>query len=469
MRKKENTDHELFDAQYQSLAWAISPQNPLAKELEAIDKLLDEAPEVLDLVHVDLAKAPRKARGGRPTEVSCEQVLRSAILIQLRGLPYRQLAEEIDANILYRKFTRFYGKKIPHFTTLNALVKTISPEKLEEVNEIIVRLAKEKKVENGKSIRHDTTVTETNITHPVDARLLGDSVRVMDRLLKSLREAAPRISFPYHNHTRVVKKRAYQIVMAKGKNIEKRRKGWYEELLGYQEKVRRYAEGALESMRVAWGAPAFSIETMGLVAELESDLRLAEKVYGQACRRVILGEQVPAEEKIVSFFEPHTDIICRGKKGSKTEFGHKFDVATGRSGLITYYEVYEGNPCDGDVWAGSIDHHKRLFGRVPERMTADRRYHSKNNEEIAAEAGVAQVALPKPGRLSEIRKSLQKAPWFRRLMRWRAGIEGNLSTLLRSFGLKRCSWRGWRSFKAYVGLSVLTYNLRLLAGHLAGA
>ncbi|MCK4957857.1 MAG: ISNCY family transposase [Planctomycetes bacterium] len=460
----------MFDAQYKSMAWAISPKNPMMKELAAIDKLLDEASEILDLVHADLTKAPRKTPGGRPTEVSCEQVLRSAILMQLRGLHYRQLAEEIDANLLYRKFTRFYGKKVPHFTTLNDLIKMISPETMEEVNEAIVRLGIKKKVENGKSIRHDTTVTETDIAHPVDARLLSDSVRVMDRLLRALREAAAaRFSFPYHNHKRAVKKRAYQIVMAKGKNIEKKRKGWYEKLLGYQEKVRRYAEGALEAMGGDAGSSLCSIQTMGIAVELENALALAERVYNQAYRRVILGERVPAEEKIVSIFETHTDIICRGKKGSKTEFGHKFDVATGRSGLITFYKVYKGNPCDGDVLADSLKHHEHLFGRVPERMTGDRRYHSKAGEEIVAAAGVAQVAFPKPGRLSEIRKSLQKAPWFRRLMRWRAGIEGNLSTLLRSFGLKRCLWHGWRSFKAYVGLGVLTYNLRLLAGHLGGA
>ena len=119
--------------------------------------------------------------------------------------------------------------------------------------------------------------------------------------------------------------------------------------------------------------------------------------------------------------------------------------------------------------AESLEYHKQLFGKAPARLTADRRYHSEDNEKIAAAAGVKQVALPKPGRLSEVRRSLQKAPWFRRLMRWRAGIEGNLSTLLRSFGLKRCLWKGWRSFKSYIGFGVLTYNLRLLAGHLANA
>jgi IS5 family transposase len=468
MRKKENTDRELFDLQYENFIWSVNPKNPLMAELAAIDKLLDEVPEILDWVHADLCRGVGAAPG-RPPEATSEQILRSAILMQLRALPYRQLADEIDANAVYRKFTRFYGKKIPHFTRLNDLIKMISPETMEKVNEAIVRLGIKKKVESGKSIRHDTTVTETDIAYPVDARLLSDSVRVMDRLLVCLRKAAPQISFRYHNHTRAVKKRAYRIVMAKGKNIEKRRGEWYGQLLGYQRKVRGYVEAALDAVCCAGVAAAYSLDIMGIAGELKNILPLAEQVYDQARRRVILDEKVPAEDKLVSIFETHTDIICRGKKGSKAEFGHKFDVATGRSGLITFYRIYKGNPCDGDILKSALEHHERLFGRAPERLAADRRYHSQDNENLAAAAGVKHVALPKPGRLSEVRKNLQKAPWFRRLMRWRAGIEGNLSTLLRGFRLKRCLWKGWRSFKAYVGLGVLTYNLRLLAGHLAGA
>jgi transposase, IS5 family len=463
MREKKNIDRELFDAQYENFVWSVNPKNPLVEELAAIDRLLDEVPEILDLVHGDLAHNVTTGPG-RPGEATCEQILRAVILKQLRSLSYRQLAEEIDASPLYRKFTRFYGKKIPHFNTLDTLIKGISDETMRQVNEAVVRLAIEKKIEDGKSVRHDTTVAQTDIARPCDSRLLNDCVRVLSRHLERLREVAPELSFAYHNHTRAAKKRAYQIAVGKGKDIERKRTELYVQLLDLQLRVRGYAQSALE---VVYGddAVATRIEVMGVVVELENVLTLAEQVYNQAHRRVILGEQVPACEKIVSIFEPHTDIICRGKKGSPTEFGHKFDVATGRSGLVTRYEVYQGNPCDGEVLKRALDDHASLFGQAPERLAGDRRYHSESNEAIACAAGVREVALPKPGRLSEVRRSLQKAPWFRRLMRFRAGVEGNLSTLLRSFGLKRCLWKGWASFKAYIGLGVLTYNLRLLAGH----
>ena len=464
MREKREMTADLFEAQYQLMVFAANPNNPLLVELQTIDRLLDGAPEILALVHADVGGGDKRA--GRPAEATAEQVLRCAILMRLRGLPYRQLAAEIDASTLYRWFTRFYGKKVPHFSTLNDLIKRVSSETMERVNEAVVRLAVKKKLEDGRAVRHDTTVTETDIAHPVDARLLNDSVRVLSRELARLREVAPEVAFRFHNHTRRSKKRAYQIVVGKGKNIEKRRRVLYADLLKVQRKVRGYAQAAIAAVR-ADIAVANRVEVMACLAELERDLPLAEQVYDQAHRRVILDESVPADEKVLSIFETHTDIICRGKKGSKAEFGHKIDVATGRSGLVTYYEVFEGNPGDNEVLERALADHIRLFGQAPEQVTGDRRYHSQANEQMAENNGVKQVALPKPGRLNKARQALQKQPWFRRLLRWRAGIEGNLSTLLRTFALKRCLWKGWESFKAYVGLSVLTYNLRLLVGHQA--
>lgn len=235
-----------------------------------------------------------------------------------------------------------------------------------------------------------------------------------------------------------------------------------------QAKVRGYVEAALAAVD-GHRTVACRLEVMGSVAELKRALALAEGVYDQAYRRVIQGESVPASEKLVSFFETHTNIICRGKKASKVEFGHKIEFGTGRSGLVTWYKVLEGNPGDNEGLLAALDSHIETFGVVPKKLVTDRRYFSAENEEQARQRGVEQVALPKPGYLNILRKKLQKASWFRKLLRWRAGIEGNLSTLLRSFGLKRCLWKGLKSFKSYVGLSVLSYNLRLLAGHLSHA
>ncbi len=411
-------------------------------------------------------KAPSPSRPGRHAAVTAEQALRSAILKQLRGFDYCNLAAEIEIAPIYRKFTRFYGAKIPSFTTLERAIKKISAETMEKGNEEMVNLGVKKKVENGKAVRHDTTVVGTDISYPIDAKLLNDSVRVMTRLVQTLREGAVEIPWEFRNRTRSAKKRAYRITLAKGKNAKEVRAKNYKVLLKVQRETRAQAEAIVEALR-ARVEVAMRLEVLGPLGELEAILPLAAQVYEQAERRVIRGEKVPVDEKLVSIFETHTDIICRGKSNCKAEFGHKVDFATGRSGLVLRYEVFEGNPADGEVLERALEDHIRLFGKAPEKLTADRRYFSRDNERIAKEKGVKQVALPKPGRLSEVRKSLQKASWFKKLLRWRAGVEGNLSTLLRSFGQKRCLWKGWESFKAYVGLGVMAYNLRLLAGHLA--
>jgi IS5 family transposase len=445
MREKKSSDHELFDIPYQHFSWSVDPKNPTLKMLQTMDQLLDEVPEILDLVLQDLSKTTvknQKGLVGCPAKATAEQILRSAILMQLMNLDYRQLSDDLGLHSHYRWFTRFYDKKIPHYTTLNDLIKMISETTMGRINEAILGLGIKKKVEDGKAMRIDTMVSETNIIHPCDSRLLGDSVRVLIRTLKRLRAEAPGVTFAFHNHAGSCKKLVYQIVMGKGKDIAIKQAKWYGALLKYQQRVRGYVSEALKAFAEPSGQPA-RIEIEVFLAELRHFLPLAEQVY--------------------------TDLICRGKKGSKTEFGHKIAVSTGRSGMIVFFETLDGNPGDNESLPVALKEHERLMKRAPERLTGDRRFHSKDNEEIAAEAGVKQVALPKPGRLNQARAALQKLPWFRKLMRFRAGIEGNLSTLLRSFKLKRCMWRGWKSFQAYVGLSVLTYNLRLLAGHLSAA
>jgi IS5 family transposase len=471
--RPERSEEELFDEIYRAQMWVVSDKNPLMRELATVDRLLDQTPEILAEVAKNLTNSsrlatarPGKKPNGRPEEASAEQVLRCAILMQLRRWHYRDLTAEIEPSALYRKFTRFYLRRIPHFATLNALILQIQPETWKRLNEALLKVGIKKDVEDGKRVRHDTTVSQTSIAYPLDSRLLWNCVRVLCRHLHRLRAAAPELAFAFHDRTRAVKKLAYKIVMLKGRDIEMRRRPLYKALLDYQEETRRYADGALKALEEK---PEITFRDGVFVEmlELEHYLPLADRVHDQARRRVMEGEKLAADEKLVSIFEPHTDIIKRGKASDKTEFGHKFAVATGRSGMITFYEVFKGNPGDNEVLPRGLEEHVRLFGKAPEKVTADRRYHSAENEAKATAMGVKQVALPKAGWLSDIRRELQHAPWFRRLLKWRAGVEGNLSTLLRRFGLTRCLWHGWNAFQSYIGLGVFTYNIRLLAGHLA--
>jgi IS5 family transposase len=311
-------------------------------------------------------------------------------------------------------------------------------------------------------LRTDTTVITTDIAPPVDARLLKDTVRVLVRLMGRARQSWPDRPFRFANRTLRAKRRCRAIVMAKGKNVEQRRKEWYRDLLKVVDEVLAMARECAEVLRSL--AEAGDINAMGLLKEMELYIGRGDKARDQCVRRVVHGEKVPAAEKIVSIFEEHTDIICRGKKQSPTEFGHKVLFTTGRSGLITHYNVVRGNPGDDTLLEPMLEDHIQQFGAAPEELTGDRRFHDA--EAAARKKGVERIALPKPGARNALRRALEKSRWFRRLMRFRAGIEGIISTLMRAFGFTRCLWKGWPSFQSYVGLGVVTYNLRCLASAL---
>ena len=205
------------------------------------------------------------------------------------------------------------------------------------------------------------------------------------------------------------------------------------------------------------------LEAMALHEQLDHYLTLAAVAIDQCERRILKGETVPAEEKIVSIFEEHTDIIKRGKSQSPTEFGHKVLVVSGKSSIITQYETLRGNPSDESMLVDVLDNHHQQYQMAPWNLSGDRRFFSAANEARAYESGVKKVSICKPGYRSKDRKQIEKQRWFKKLQHFRAGIEGLISALMRGYGLKRCLWKGWQAFQSYVGLSIVTFNLQKIA------
>jgi IS5 family transposase len=276
--------------------------------------------------------------------------------------------------------------------------------------------------------------------------------------MKRCREDAPGMHFSFHDRTRSSKKKCYQIVMTKGKNAKQKRKSLYRKLLAVSNEVFAMACKCLKELETC---PV--LEAAARFDELERYVELAAVAIDQCERRVLKDEKVPAEDKIVSIFEDHTDIIKRGKSRCPTEFGHKISVVTGKSGLITQFEVLKGNPGDDSTLEGILNNHVRQYDRAPWHFSADRRYYSAKNEDLLREKGVERVSIKKPGYRSEERKCFENQGWFKKLQKFRAGIEGIISGLMRGKGLKRCLWKGRRSFESYVGLSVVAFNLAKLA------
>ena len=169
---------------------------------------------------------------------------------------------------------------------------------------------------------------------------------------------------------------------------------------------------------------------------------------------------MPASEKVVSLFEPHADIIVKG--GRDVQYGHKINLATGRSGLILDVVVEVGNPADAERFLPMLERHIAAHGQPPRQIASDGGYASAANLSQAKTLGVSDVAFHKKGRLDI--EAMVKSRWvYRKLRDFRAGIEANISCLKRAFGLTRCTWRGLAHFTAYVWSSVVAYNLALCA------
>jgi IS5 family transposase len=241
--------------------------------------------------------------------------------------------------------------------------------------------------------------------------------------------------------------------------------GQYRQLIGIAEQVAACARSALEDPRNARGKDLFSdLAIQGLRDEISHYCGLADRVIDQTRRRVIEGEQVPNAEKIYSIFEPHTDLIKRGKVRTPMEFGHKVFLAESAQGLITQYGVLSGNPSDEQHVGRSLQRHAQAFGRVPELYSADRGFFSERNLTLCRTGGVNIVCIPQSGgKRAPEREASEKAVAFKHGQRFRAGIEGRISVLFRGRGMKRCLAEGLERFELLVGAAVLANNLMSIA------
>jgi len=204
------------------------------------------------------------------------------------------------------------------------------------------------------------------------------------------------------------------------------------------------------------------IEAQAAIKELKTLLPKAEKVYDISWRHEIQGESVPNKEKIFSIFEDHTDIIVKG--GREVEFGHKVNLAGGRSNLILDCQVLDGNPSDTAIYGDVIDRIHANYGTVPRDIVTDGGYASTANARIAQEKGIINIVFNKiKGSLQNIVRSKNMET---RLKKWRSGIEAVISNLKRGYELFRCEWKTRARFDAKIYWNVIVYNIRVMTGAL---
>ena len=429
-------------------------------ELAVLDRLLDDD-EIFLRIKADFSKRrPNSERLGRRS-TPVEVILRMLILRRLYDWSFEATERSVADSLVLRQFCRVYLESAPDDTTLIRWANLIGPRTLERLNERAVALAFEHKVTRGRKLRTDGTVVETNISYPRDSALLNDGVRVVGRLMGKAKEILEGTGESFRNRTRSAKRLARAIEQGarrRGEEAKEALKGAYERLVGVARASLRQASKVRQMLPE---------RRSGLADELERFEGLVERVVDQTKRRVLKGQSVKAAEKLVSIFEEHTSIIRRGKAGKETEYGHKVWLEETEGAIISGYRVLEGNPADQDQLLPTLEHHEQRFGRPPRLVAADRGVYSPENEGECRKRGIERVCLPKPGKKSQQRREHERQGWFRRGMRFRAGIEGRISVSKRRGFLGRCRDRGEEGFHRWVGWGVICSNLSTIARKMA--
>jgi len=439
----------------------------LDPSLRAISEFLDQHLTLIEQVRKDLERGLKNARTGR-NGIAPSQVLRSLVLMRVKNWDYREVRERINDGFTLRSFTEFDSQPVPKHDAFNRAFNRLTPETLRDINQLVVQAAVQLGLEDGKTLRVDTTVVESNIHYPTDASLLWDSVRTITRLIENLQEKLPGRVQGFTNRTRSARRRMQAIQRMTAAQRSQQQEPKYRELIRITEQVVNNARQVVEKAKAASaGAGADLIASLSidsLRSEITGYCKLADRVIDQSRRRVLQGEQVPTAEKIYSIFESHTDLIKRGKAQKPVEFGHKVFLAESAQGLITDYQVLDGNPSDTDHVQSSLDRHQQTFGNPPDLYATDRGFFSVENVQSCEKAGVTQVSIPqRGGHKTAEQDALERSKEFKQGQRFRAGIEGRISVLFRGRGMKRCSFKGRQHFELLVGAAVLANNLLRIA------
>src|SRR5215210_793313 len=375
--------------------------------LAKLDRLLDD--DVLFArVKEDLAKRHPESRTRGRHSTPVEVILRMLIVRRLYDLSYEQTERFVSDSLTLRQFCRLYLERAPDDTTLIRWSNLIGEETVRRMHERVVALAREHKLTRARKLRIDATVVETDIAHPTDSRLLRDGVRVLGRLARKakryLADEARVVGELFRDRTRSAKRLARKIDEAARRRTKEAKEGSlaaYRRLVEVASASLGQAKKQREALNPVVGSAAAAAAVEALQEELGEVSELVERVIGQTWRRVFEGEQVPAQEKkLVSIFEPHTQIIRRGKSGKLTEFGRKVWLSEVEGGIISDYRILEGNPKDESQVVPSLEGHQRLFGRAPGLLAgrsrnafggqrrSGARARSKTN--ILAEAGIQE-------------------------------------------------------------------------------
>jgi IS5 family transposase len=429
--------------------------NEYREKYKLISQLLDDNRQLISLVHQDLAGMLSQSKHGRKSDYTSEQILRSLIVMCVEQDRYRQVVVRIENSEFLRHFVGLGIQSMMDFTFLNKAFCILRDQTWESMNRVLAQYAKEQEKISPERLRLDTTVYETNIHYPTDSSLLWDSFRTLTRLLQQIQQERPCLALKHRFHTKKVKRLAYLITRNAGSNNKSKKrkvKSTYRKLIGRVHWIVEIARNALRRL------PGTSDEAKLLAHYIP----IIEKIIYQAEQRVFQGGMVPADEKVYSVFEEHTELLKRGKAGKPIEFGHKVLIAQTGEKFIHHYEVYPKRREDKELLEPTLKAHEHLFGTGPDVLATDKGFYENMKQIVKLEKHIATVSICKKGRRNQQEYERECTEAFKGGQCFRAGCEGSISVLKRVFNLGRCLFKGFKHYAASVGCAVFCHNLVLL-------
>ena len=419
-------------------------------EFCVIDTILESRPDLILMLKNDIVGSEKTSSFGRQDTPSVEQIVRGAIYKEMKGMDYRELEyAQIDSRICVL-FIKLDDRNPFSFQLFQKYISRITAESLHRLLVEINKIAICEGFENIQSVSQDSTVVKTNIHHPTNNSLVWDCVKTSIRLLSQLKEEITTLDFI--NYSKSAKKTFFEINVTRA---EAKRLSLFHKQLILFTKVINQTSNAIKKKST-------SIIANCIQKELAKLLELMYQVYDITYRKEIQGEKVPNADKLFSIYELHTDIIVKGQR--EVQFGHKINLAAGKSNMVLDCQVLRGNPSDTSLFQPTLDRVIENYGIIPRDTATDGGYASLDNLKYAQKAGIVNIVFNKVvGSMQNIASSLNMVT---RLKKWRSAMEAIISNIKRGFNIFMCNWKGWEHFQSKVLWSVLAYNFRVMTGQI---
>jgi len=424
--------------------------------MEALEAIIQKVGKsVLPLIAADVTEDIENPDLGREG-MSASVILRMTLIKQMYRLSYRDLRNRVEDSILLRTLAGYEYTMVPCFKTLQNNIKHVRDETWMVFNKALVKHGIAHGVDSHESIRIDTTAVETNIHTPTDASLLWDTVRVLVRLLKYANEVFPEAGVVLHNRSKAVKKLLF--LVSNESNKEKRNEHILE-MAQHASEACRYAGKAIKALNAFRIGSEINEAAKAVALTLKEYRDLGLQVIKQARKLAQTGKPEDADKKVLSIFEPHTDLIVKGSRDCV--FGHKVSLTVGKR-LIQDCQILDGNPADVTTLTDALESFKSTYRCLPSELAVDGGYASHENARAARAMGIESICMTR-GAGTKASEWLVEGEAKRLLQRFRAGVEGVISGVKRSVGMRRAMWRGFDGFCSYVWSSICAYNLKMIA------